>query len=80
MAVNIGWMTRKDGFKYQWGRRIFSTVSRSPLGPIWPPIQWASSALSPGVKKTEYEADHCIVLRLRICGTILILPLYVLMV
>jgi hypothetical protein len=37
---------------------IFITVSRPALGPIQPPIQWLSGALSPGVKRLGREADH----------------------
>jgi hypothetical protein len=33
-------------------------VSRPALGPIQPPIQWVSGALSLGVKLPGREADH----------------------
>jgi hypothetical protein len=37
---------------------FISTESRSALGPIQPPIQWVSGALSLGVKRPGLEADH----------------------
>jgi hypothetical protein len=37
---------------------IFSTASRTILGPTQPPIQWVPGALSLGVKQQGREADH----------------------
>jgi hypothetical protein len=38
---------------------LFSTASRPVLGPTQPLIQWGTGrALSPGVKRPGYEADH----------------------
>jgi hypothetical protein len=37
---------------------LFSTVSKTALGPTQPPIQWVPGALSLGVKRSEREADH----------------------
>jgi hypothetical protein len=37
---------------------LFSTSSRSALGPTQPPVQWVQGALSTGVKRQEREADH----------------------
>jgi hypothetical protein len=37
---------------------LFTTASRTALGPIQPPIQWVSGALSLGVKRPGREADH----------------------
>jgi hypothetical protein len=37
---------------------LFSTVSRSVLGPTQPPTQWAPGAFSSGIKWPEREADH----------------------
>jgi hypothetical protein len=37
---------------------LFSTSSRSALGPTQPPIQWVPGAISPGVKRPGREADH----------------------
>jgi hypothetical protein len=36
---------------------FFSIVSRLPLGPTLPPIQWVTGALSAGVKRPK-RADH----------------------
>jgi hypothetical protein len=40
------------------GARIFFMSSRPVLEPTQPPIQWVLGALSPGVKRTEHEADY----------------------
>jgi hypothetical protein len=37
---------------------LFTTVSRTALGPTQPPIQWVPGALSLGVKWPGREADH----------------------
>jgi hypothetical protein len=37
---------------------LLATVSRPPLGPTRPPIQWILGALSAGVKWPGHEADH----------------------
>jgi hypothetical protein len=37
---------------------LFTTASRSAVGPTQPPIQWAPGALSPGVKGPGREPDH----------------------
>jgi hypothetical protein len=37
---------------------LFTTVSRTALGPIQPPIQWVPGGLSLGVKRPGREADH----------------------
>jgi hypothetical protein len=37
---------------------LFTTASRSALGPTQPPIQWVPGALSLGVKRPEREANH----------------------
>jgi hypothetical protein len=51
--------------QYSYGRIIldtatlFSTACRPVPGPIQPPIQWVSGALSPRVKRQQKrEADH----------------------
>jgi hypothetical protein len=41
-----------------WEIFLFTTASRTALGPIQPPIQWVPVALSLGVKRLEREADH----------------------
>jgi hypothetical protein len=42
---------RQDNF-------LFSTASRSNLGPTQAPIQWVPGALTPGIKRQGREADH----------------------
>jgi hypothetical protein len=37
---------------------IFTTASRTALGPTQPPRQWVTWALSLGVKRPGREADH----------------------
>jgi hypothetical protein len=37
---------------------LFTTASRTALGPAQPPIQWVPGALSLGVKRPGREADH----------------------
>jgi hypothetical protein len=36
---------------------LFTTVSRTALGPTQPPIQWVPQALSLGIKRSGREAD-----------------------
>jgi hypothetical protein len=55
-----GWMIGVLGFD-SWRRLgifLFTTASRPALGPIQPPNQWITEALSLGVKRPEREADH----------------------
>jgi hypothetical protein len=37
---------------------LFTTASRTALGPTQPPIQWVRGALFLGVKRPVREADH----------------------
>jgi hypothetical protein len=37
---------------------LFTTASRTALGPTQPPLQWVPGALSLGVKRPEREGDH----------------------
>jgi hypothetical protein len=37
---------------------LFTTASRTALGPTQPPIQWVSGALSLGIKWPGRETDH----------------------
>jgi hypothetical protein len=37
---------------------LFTTASRTALGPTQPPIQWVLEALSLGVKRPGRETDH----------------------
>jgi hypothetical protein len=74
-----------------WGSRVrlpaglgiflFTTASRTVLGPTQPSIQWVPGAFYLGVKRPGREADHSLHLvpRSRMCGAIPSLPQYVLM-
>jgi hypothetical protein len=55
-----GWTIRILGFDSRWGLGIFlfTTASRTALGPTQPPIQWVPGALSLEVKRPGREADH----------------------
>jgi hypothetical protein len=48
------------GFESRQGPGIFlfTTASRTALGPTQPPIQWVPAVLSLRVKRPEHEADH----------------------
>jgi hypothetical protein len=37
---------------------LFTTASRTAMGPTHPPIQWVPGALSLGIKRPGREADH----------------------
>jgi hypothetical protein len=56
----MGWTIRFLGFDSRQGLRIilFTTVSRTALGPIQSHIQWVPTALSPGVKLPGRDANH----------------------
>jgi hypothetical protein len=41
-----------------WDSYLFTTASRTALGSVQPPNQWAPGALSPGVKRPGCEAAH----------------------
>jgi hypothetical protein len=55
-----GWIIGVLGFDSQWelGILLFTTVSRTGLGPTQHPIQWVPGALSLGVKLLGRKADH----------------------
>jgi hypothetical protein len=56
----MGWMIGVLGFDSRRGLGIFlfTTPSRTALGPTQPPIQWVPRAISPGVNRPERVADH----------------------
>jgi hypothetical protein len=56
----MGWMIGVLGFDSQQrlGIFLFTTVSRTALGPTQYPIQWIAWALSVGVKWPGCEYDH----------------------
>jgi hypothetical protein len=45
-------------FRRALGVFLFTTASRTVLGPTQPPIQWVPGTLSLGVKRPGREADH----------------------
>jgi hypothetical protein len=55
-----GWTIGVLGFDSRRGLGffLFSTASRTALGPTQPPIQWVPGALSLGVKRPGRKADH----------------------
>jgi hypothetical protein len=55
-----GWTIRVLGFDSRRGLGIFlfTTASRTSLGPTKPPNQWVPRTLSLGVKRPWREADH----------------------
>jgi hypothetical protein len=56
----MGWTIGVLGFYSRRGLGIFlfTTASRTALGPTQPPIQWVPGVLSVGVKRPGREADH----------------------
>jgi hypothetical protein len=52
--VVLGFDSREGGL----GIFLFTTASRTALGPTQPPIRWVPGALSLGVKRPGREADH----------------------
>jgi hypothetical protein len=56
----MGWTIGVLGFdsRRRLGIFLFTTASRTALGPTQPPIHWLSGALSLGVKRLGCEADH----------------------
>jgi hypothetical protein len=57
---HTGWTIGVPGFDSRRGLGIFlfTTASRTALGPTQLPIQWVPVALSLGVKRPGREADH----------------------
>jgi hypothetical protein len=60
MRCATGWTIGVLGFDTQRGLGIslFTTASRTALGPTQPPIPWVPGALSLGVMRQGREADH----------------------
>jgi hypothetical protein len=56
----MDWMIGVVGFDFRRGLGIFlfTTASRTALGPTQPPIQWEPGALFMAVKRPGREADH----------------------
>jgi hypothetical protein len=56
----MGWTIGVLGLNSRRGLGIllFTTASRTALGPTHPPIQWVPGALSLGVKRPGREPDH----------------------
>jgi hypothetical protein len=54
LGYGLGWFRFPAGL----GIFLFTTASRTALGPIQPPIQWVPGTLSLGVKRLGREADH----------------------
>jgi hypothetical protein len=59
-GVSPGWTIGVLGFDSRrgLGMFLFTTASRTALGPTQPPIQWLSGTLSLDVKRAGREADH----------------------
>jgi hypothetical protein len=55
-----GWTVGVLAFDSRWGLGIFlfTTASRTALGPTQPPTQWVAGALSLGVKRPGREVGH----------------------
>jgi hypothetical protein len=60
IALGYGWTIGVLGFDSRrvLGIFLFTTASRTALGPTQPPIQWLTGSFSLGVKRPRREADH----------------------
>jgi hypothetical protein len=60
IALGYGLDDRGLGFgcRRGLGKFLFTTASRTALGPTQPPIQWVPGVFSLGVKRLGREADH----------------------
>jgi hypothetical protein len=60
LSLGYGMDDRDSRFRLLAGLGIFlfTSASRTALGPTQPPIEWVPGALSLGVKRPEREADH----------------------
>jgi hypothetical protein len=53
-TIGVLWFDSRCGL----GIFLFTTASRTALGPTQHPIQWVPGAVSLGVKRPGREADH----------------------
>jgi hypothetical protein len=58
VGIGLGYRLDDRGSRVRFPAGLFTTVSRTALGPTQPPIKWVSGALSLGVKRPRREADH----------------------
>jgi hypothetical protein len=58
IALGYGLDDRGSRVRFLVGIFLFTTASRTALGPTQPPIQWVLDALSLGVKRPWREAGH----------------------
>jgi hypothetical protein len=60
VCIALGYGLDDRGFESRQGLGIFlfTTASRTALGPTQPPIQWVPGAVSLGVKQPVREGDH----------------------
>jgi hypothetical protein len=62
VAIALGYGLDDRGSRVRFpagaGNFLFTTASRTALGPTHPPIQWIIGALSLGVKRPMRETDH----------------------
>jgi hypothetical protein len=64
VGIELGYRPDDRGFRVRFpaggglGIFILTTASRTALGTTQIPIQWVPGALSLGVKRPGYEADH----------------------
>jgi hypothetical protein len=58
IALGYGLDDRGSRVRYSAGIFLFTTTSRTELGPTQPLIQWVPGTLSLGVKRPGREADN----------------------
>ena len=76
---SVGGSRGKSGFDSGEGEGFYlSKACTVGLRPIHSPVQCSlGGALSPGLKRQEYEAEHYLIPRLRLSGVVNVLHLYV---
>jgi hypothetical protein len=62
VALGYGLDDRRFESRQGLGIFLFTTVSRTVLGPTQPPIEWVPGALSLGLKRPGREADFIIII------------------